>query len=135
MRKSMDGSQKQAVNNSSSLISLLKEEKKDFLLDRNKKQALANNPPPIAAIPLSSLHSLLKDDERSISGNSMESKKTTANRTDAWWNEKPQRPRNYMKHFQPLNASYTKKLEPPRDYGDVVTASNDEKYELDRTSP
>jgi hypothetical protein len=179
--KATDVSQKRDVNNSSSipnkpsstLKSLLKEEKKDFLSDRNRKQALSSNPTPIAAIPPSSLHSLLIDDERLFAGTNMENnanprlhldsrepkslsslsllskaesqlrqeqhtssssrnKKpsslspSSANRTDEWRNEKPQRPRNYVKHYQPMNASYTIKLEPPRDYGDVVTAFSDE---------
>ncbi len=176
MGKTVDGSQKQAVNTpnkpSSTLKSLLKEEIKDFLSDRNRKQALTNNPTPIAAIPPSSLHSLLIDDERLFAGTNMENNanprlhlnsrepkslsslsllskaesklrqqqrtrsssrnekasslsSSSANRTDEWWNEKPQRPRNYVKHYQPMIASYTMKLEPPRDYGDVVTASSD----------
>jgi len=58
----------------------------------------------------------------------------SANRTDEWWNEKPRRPRKYVQHFQPMNASYTKKWDPPRDYGDVVTASNDED-DVDKTNP
>ncbi len=68
------------------------------------------------------------DEERPMSLSS-----SSANRTDEWWNEKPRRPRNYVQHFQPMNASYTKKWHPPRDYGDVVTASNDED-DVDKTN-
>jgi len=41
-----------------------------------------------------------------------------------WWNKNPKRLRVYVKHFQQINTSSVKKFEPPRDYGDVVTATN-----------
>jgi hypothetical protein len=84
----------------------------------------ADNPPrsrrgggePSTMSPLSSL---LKD-ERHVRSRS---KRSTPTYENEWWNEKPRRPRGYVRHFQPMNTSYVKKPEPPRDYGDVVTAS------------
>jgi hypothetical protein len=67
---------------------------------------------------MSPLSSLLKD-ERHVRSRS---KRSTPTYENEWWNEKPRRPRGYVMHFQPMNTSYAKKPEPPRDYGDVVTA-------------
>ena len=70
---------------------------------------------PATTSPLSSL---LKDERHARS----RSKRSTPTYENEWWNEKPRRPRGYVRHFQPMNTSYVKKPEPPRDYGDVVTA-------------
>ena len=47
-------------------------------------------------------------------------------------NDKPSRPRGYVKHSQPLNTSYVKKkVEAPRDYGNVVSATQQSESEDD----
>jgi hypothetical protein len=111
---------------SSGLRSLLKEERESAASSRNRKQASPTKLPIAAFVP-SSLQSLLKD-ERPLAGSVTENdyargKLSTSAYENEWWNEKPRRPRGYVKHFQPMNTSYVKKHEPPKDYGDVVTAS------------
>ena len=106
-----------------SLTSLLKEDKQRAS-DKTKKSE-ATRVASIAEMPPSSLHSLLLDSEPPIPGGTEEDE-------SEWWNEKPARPRGYVKHSQPLNTSYVKKkVEAPRDYGDVVSATQQPESEGD----
>ncbi|KAL7539599.1 hypothetical protein ACHAXR_009426, partial [Thalassiosira sp. AJA248-18] len=132
---------------------------------KNSLQSLLKNDRPIAGIKESSrpndnnarrqrtiatssssspLSSLLIKEERSHnehnkSRNDQSSTTTTTHDgASAWWNEKTQRPRDYVKHSQPLTTSYVKKFDAPRDYGDVVTAqsslSNDDDDDVENDS-
>ena len=79
-------------------------------------------------MPPSSLHSLLLDAEPPIPGGTEDEPVDESE----WWNEKQSRPRGYVKHSQPLNTSYVKKkVEAPRDYGDVVSATQQPEVEED----
>ena len=76
------------------------------------------------SLRMTPLSSLLKDDKRSRSSQRGKSVLTSASSNyhekKEWWNEKPQRPRDYVKHNQSMYTSYvTEKFEPPKDYGDV----------------
>ena len=76
------------------------------------------------SIRMTPLSSLLNDDKHSRSSQRGKSVLTSASSNchekKEWWNEKPQRPRDYVKHYQSMYTSYvTKKFGPPKDYGDV----------------
>jgi hypothetical protein len=76
------------------------------------------------SIRMTPLSSLLKDDKHSRSSQRGKSVLMSASSNyhekKEWWNEKPQRPSDYVKHYQSMYTSYvTKKFEPPKDYGDV----------------
>jgi len=110
-----------------SLTSLLKEDKQRAS-DKTKKSE-ATRIASIAEMPPSSLHSLLLDSEPPIPGGTEDDESVDESE---WWNEKPSRPRGYVKHSQPLNTSYVKKkFEAPRDYGDVVSATQQPEPEGD----
>mmetsp|Transcript_2494 Transcript_2494/g.4646 ORF Transcript_2494/g.4646 Transcript_2494/m.4646 type:complete len:290 (+) Transcript_2494:221-1090(+) len=102
----------------SAMQSLLKDERpivgiKEYTINSPRAAAKART----TSSPLSSL---LQDDHHAKS----QKNKRSPTLELEWWNEKPKRPRGYVKHFQPIKTSYVKKFEPPRDYGDVVTATN-----------
>ena len=76
------------------------------------------------SIRMTPLSSLLNDDKHSRSSQRGKSVLTSASSNyhekKEWWNEKPQRPRDYVKHYQSMYTSYvTKMFGPPKDYGDV----------------
>jgi len=104
----------------SSLQSLLKDNRPadDIKEKVHKKPADGYYQP--AVTPSSKLSSLLEDKKHGVPPRSQRNEKPSASNRIEWWNEKPERPRGYVKHYQPMNASYVKKFEPPRDYGDVV---------------
>jgi len=102
----------------SSLQSLVRDEKPTAGV-QEKSQNSSPLKPSVGTTPLSSL---LQDDRRKAKLDKINQEKSPIQDLE-WWNEKPKRPVGYVKHFQPMNTSYVKKFEPPRDYGDVVTAT------------
>jgi len=76
---------------------------------------------PIRMTPLSSL---LKDNKQPRSSRRGKLRATRSasnyNKKKEWWAEKPQCPRDYVKHYQSTYTSYaTKKFGPASDYGDA----------------
>jgi hypothetical protein len=76
------------------------------------------------SLRMTPLSSLLKDDKHSRSSQRGKSVLMAASSNyhekKEWWNEKPQRPRDYVKHYQSTYTSYTtKKFGPASDYGDA----------------
>jgi hypothetical protein len=132
--KNTDPMRPVAVMTPSALQSLVKDEWPIEGVERNTNIA-PHGGPPSKTSQLSSL--LNKNPARSQKKQSKQGSSSTYE--IEWWNERPKRPPGYVKHSQPMNSSYVKKFEPPRDWGDVVTAlqtsanrDDDEKNAFDR---
>ena len=113
-----------AVMPPSSLQSLLKDNRPNNDDEDEDSNSNENNAPlqeQKPAAPTSKLSSLLKGDRRKVVPRRKRKGSSPSSETE-WWNEKPMRPVGYVKHFQPMNTSYVRKFEAPRDYSNVVTA-------------
>jgi len=133
-----------AANQPSSLQSLLKGDRPiaGSITENTNTHPLLHDSSRHSPTKTSSKLSSLLDDESHTSRTKRgkRSVEDTAH-TMGWWNEKSKRPRGYVGHFQPMNASYVKKLEAPRDYGAVVSTQekivfddDDEDYGSDDSS-